>query len=360
MNNALMTITPAPAHVAQIGATSGAMERLSALIAELLGPAFAPTFPAHDGDAAIILDWLATGRKARSPKTQREYLRDICGPATGFLTFVDRKTLATVTRRDVQAFSEAIGSLTIPATVKREAHSLALSSQYRMMASVKGLFSHANGIGYISFNPAKGVTLPALPESKRNKAMSHGQSLRMLMTAQTRAEDTETAKRKGTRRRDYLLNKLCYLTGGRISEVLALKWEDVYSTDAGGECKITNGKGQKERVLSLPAELFRDLTVMRAERRGSDHDFVFISQKGGHLSVSQGWRIVTALAAAAKIERKVSPHTWRHSIATQLLDNGAPLHQVSEFLGHSDPKITVKAYYSASSALKVKDFINID
>jgi site-specific recombinase XerD len=47
-----------------------------------------------------------------------------------------------------------------------------------------------------------------------------------------------------------------------------------------------------------------------------------------------------------------SRHTWRHSIATQLLDAGAPLHKVSSFLGHSDSKITVKAYYSESEGLK--------
>jgi integrase/recombinase XerD len=51
------------------------------------------------------------------------------------------------------------------------------------------------------------------------------------------------------------------------------------------------------------------------------------------------------LAGEANVTKKVSPHTWRHSIATQLLDTSAPLHKVSSFLGHSDPKITVKAYY---------------
>ena len=67
-----------------------------------------------------------------------------------------------------------------------------------------------------------------------------------------------------------------------------------------------------------------------------------------------------ALAGEANVSKKVSPHTWPHSIATQLLDAGAPLHEVSSFLGHSDPKITVKAYYSESEGLKVEDFIDIE
>jgi len=69
---------------------------------------------------------------------------------------------------------------------------------------------------------------------------------------------------------------------------------------------------------------------------------------------------VNALANEANVTKKVSPHTWRHSIATQLLDAGAPLHKVSSFLGHSDPKITVKAYYSESEGLNVEDFIDIE
>ena len=184
--------------------------------------------------------------------------------------------------------------------------------------------------------------------------------MKMLVTAQNRAEATETEKRAKTRRRDYLLNKLLYLTGGRISEVLALRWGHVYATDKGGEMKILHGKGRKERVISLLEELLEALREMRADRRAGDEDFVFTSQKGGRLSVSQAWRIVNALADEANVTKKVSPHTWRHSIATQLLDAGAPLHKVSSFLGHSDPKITVKAYYSESEGLKVEDFIDVE
>ncbi len=99
---------------------------------------------------------------------------------------------------------------------------------------------------------------------------------------------------------------------------------------------------------------------MRADRHGIDEDFVFTPQKGGRLSVSQAWRIVNALADEANVSKRVSPHTWRHSIAKQLLDAGAPLHKVSSFLGYSDPKITVKAYYSESEGLKVEDFIDVE
>jgi site-specific recombinase XerD len=69
---------------------------------------------------------------------------------------------------------------------------------------------------------------------------------------------------------------------------------------------------------------------------------------------------VNTLANEANVAKKISPHTWRHSTATQLFDAGAPLHKVSRFLSHSDPKITVKAYYSESKGLKVEDFIDVE
>ena len=311
-NKSLATIQTSS--LAQVGESDGAMEKLAQLARELLGENFQLTRPANEGDAAVILDWLRSGTKAESPKTQREYLRDVCGPTTGFLTFVGAKPLAAVTRQDVQNYRDALKAVVIPATARRAEHSLAASSQIRMLASVKGLLTHANGIGYTPFNPGKGVALPSLPESKRDKALSQSQSMKMLVTAQNRAEATETEKRAKTRWRDYLLNEVCYFTGGRISEVLALRWRDIYATDKGGEMKIVRGKGRKERVISLPEGLFAALQAMRAERRAGDEDFVFTSQKGGQLSVSQAWRIVNALADEANVTKKVSPHTWRVSL----------------------------------------------
>jgi integrase/recombinase XerD len=327
------------ADLAQVGESGGAIDKLAQRARAMLGENFNPTMPTTEGDAAVILDWLRSGSKAESPKTQREYIRDVCGPETGFLTFVSAKPLAAVTRQDMQNYRDALKAVVIPATARRAEHSLAAATQIRMLASVKGLLTHANSIGYTPFNPGKGIALPALPESKRDKALSQSQSMKMLVTAQRRAEATETEKRAKTRRRDYLLNKLLYLTGGRISEVLALRWSHIYATDKDGEMKIIRGKGRKERVISLPGELYEALQEMRADCCGNDEDFVFTSQKGGQLSVAQAWRIVNALADEANVTKKVSPHTWRHSIATQLLDAGATLRDNLDWKGHLIPAV---------------------
>lgn len=345
--------------LAHVGETIGKLDELTAMIAELLGDNFRATLPASDHDAAILLDWLKTGKKAESEKTRREYLRDWCDGRTGFLTFTGSKPLANVTRQDVQGFREAIASIIVPATVRRAEHSLSAATRRRMLASIKGLFSHGSGIGVLRFNPAKGVSLPSLPQSKRKKALNHEQSLQMLVTAQAEARGFKTEKRRKIGSRDYLLNKLCYLTGGRISEVLALCWKHVYQTDKGAEIQIEHGKGDKERTVGIPGDLFHALQEMREARRAGDDEFVFVSRKGGRLSPSQAWRIVSELAKRAGVEKKVSPHTLRHSVATQLLDRGVPLHQVSLMLGHSDPKITVQSYYTQTESLNPGDVLGV-
>lgn len=351
---ALVRQTPGAA-LEQIGETTGKLARLAEEITRLLGQAFNPALPASDVDAGIVLDWLNSGKKANSPNTRREYLRDLCGPKIGFLLFVESKPLYTVTRDDFTKYAEALRAAEIPATDRRTAHKLSIATQRRMLAAVKGLFTHANGLGLIPFNPGKAIALPSLPEKKRDKALTRAQSLKLQAAAEMRASQAET--HQTTRSRDALLSQTLYLTGARISEALNLVWADLYATDKGAELKIRHGKGDKERVVSIPGDLYADLLAMKAERQAAEDAPVFLSQKGSRLSIAQAGRIIRKVAEAAQIQRRVTPHTMRHSIATQLLDGGAPLHGVSEFLGHSDPKITIKAYYSAESALDVSSYL---
>src|SRR5262245_4138252 len=128
-NTALATIQTAG--LAQVGESDGAIDKLAQLARELLGENFNPTMPATEGDAAVILDWLRSGTKAESPRTQREYLRDVCGPMIGFLTFVGAKPLAAVTRQDVQNYRDALKAVVIPATARRAEHSLVSCWQFR-------------------------------------------------------------------------------------------------------------------------------------------------------------------------------------------------------------------------------------
>ena len=108
----------------------------------------------------------------------------------------------------MQNYKQALKEIVIPETERRAKHSLAVATQHRTLASVKGLLMHTNAIGYTPFNPGKGVSLPPLPESKRDKALSKAQSRKMLDAAKRRAETTDTEKRAKIRQRDQLLNEV--------------------------------------------------------------------------------------------------------------------------------------------------------
>lgn len=170
---------------------------------------------------------------------------------------------------------------------------------------------------------AKATALRCLPESKRDKALQREEASRLTFTARANADTARTAGRKGTRHRDYLLSFLAYPTGGRISEILGLRWSNIYQTDAATLCRFEFAKGGKHREIKIADDLAAALLAVKAEKKAADDDFVFVSQKGGPLSYSQAWRIVSGLASDARLSsdtRRVLPHTLRHSVATQLLE----------------------------------------
>lgn len=144
------------------------------------------------------------------------------------------------------------------------------------------------------------------------------------------------------RKRDALLIRFLYATGGRVSEVCALKRKNF---KAGADnCAVTLfGKGDKERTIYFPLTLWQEMQELCGDR----HDVpVFRSQMGGHLTSVQAWRIVRAAAKRAGIEGDVSPHWFRHSHASHALQNGASLIEVRDTLGHANIGVTDRYLHS--------------
>ena len=142
--------------------------------------------------------------------------------------------------------------------------------------------------------------------------------------------------------RDRAVLETLYATGMRVSELTELQLRNL-DLDT-GTCLVM-GKGGKERIVptggAAVSALSRYLSTVRPELAGSaSGDAVFLNQKGGRLSRMSVWTIVRDAARRAGIERKVSPHTLRHSCATHLLEGGADLATVQEFLGHADISTT--------------------
>ncbi|MCM8765463.1 MAG: site-specific tyrosine recombinase XerD [Candidatus Omnitrophica bacterium] len=142
--------------------------------------------------------------------------------------------------------------------------------------------------------------------------------------------------------RDRTCLELLYATGMRVSELSVLKISDI-SLEAGFvRCR---GKGDKERIVPLgrtAVRYLRDyLTKIRPKLvKKNNEPFVFLSQLGKRISRQSLWKMIKKYALKAKIDKKIGPHTLRHSFATHLLERGADLRVVQEMLGHANISTT--------------------
>ena len=147
--------------------------------------------------------------------------------------------------------------------------------------------------------------------------------------------------------------ELMYATGMRASEVIGLEVEAVDLEAGTVRCL---GKGNKERILPLYERAQEALKAYLENARprllrGRDETALFVNHRGRPLTRQGLWLIVKEYAAAAGIERPVTPHTFRHSFATHMLDGGAGLREVQQLLGHSNISST-QVYTKVSTRLK--------
>jgi len=287
-----VTLSPLPAPVSQVEVVAGT---------------------AHDVDeAALLASWLHD----RSPHSARAYSANI----RRFFAYVE-KPLAAVTLIDLQGYADALA-----------ADDLAPASQARMLAAVKSLLTFAHTTGYLSFNPGRGLRLPAVRGRLAERIPTEEEVLTLLAHEPSR--------------RNHALIRLLYTAGLRLSEACDLRWRDVQPRGEAGQVAVW-GKGEKERVVLLTTGTWRELAALRPAGARSD-DPVFRSRHGRPLSPSQAWRVVKAAAARAGLEKAAafSPHWLRHAHASHALDRGAPVSLVREGLGHAS-LVTTSRYTHA-------------
>jgi site-specific recombinase XerD len=138
------------------------------------------------------------------------------------------------------------------------------------------------------------------------------------------------------RPRDVAIVELLYASGLRVSELTGL---DLDALDREAMTVWVVGKGGKERVVPFggaAARALEDYLTSRAVSSGP----LFVNARGGRLTSRSVQSLVKRAARVAKIERRVSPHTLRHTFATHLLEGGADLRAVQEMLGHADLSTT--------------------
>jgi integrase/recombinase XerD len=227
------------------------------------------------------------------------------------------------------------------------------SSINRCISALKGFYRYC-ALEYEISNPMTESTTLKTPR-RLPKALSISEITSLI----------ESAKREGDpiSLRDCAILEILYSTGARVSEVIGINSSDIATQDLDGE-RISvvklRGKGSKERIVPLGKFAFAALNEylvrtkpLLAAKNAKSESALFLNSRGKRLSRQSAWQIVLDAAHATGLEGKVSPHVFRHSYATHLLDGGADIRVVQELLGHSS--VTTTQIYTLITIDKVRE-----
>ena len=199
-------------------------------------------------------------------------------------------------------------------------------TQARMLSSVRAFFKFMETEEMIDANPAENAVSPKL-----------GVHLPVVLTVEeidAIINAVDLTDPLGHRNRAII--ETLYSCGLRVSELVNLKISDLFFKE--GFIRVA-GKGGKQRIVPVNESVVKAVALYSHDRAGlkickGQDDFLFLSRRGSKLTREMIFIMVCKYAEAAGITKKISPHTFRHSFATHLVENGADLRVVQQMLGH--------------------------
>lgn len=200
-------------------------------------------------------------------------------------------------------------------------------SQARIISGLKGFFTYLVFEDYRSDNPMDLIESPKVGR-KLPDTLSETEIDQLIAAI-------DLAKPQGERNRAIL--ETLYSCGLRVSELTGLKISDLYFEE--GFINVI-GKGDKQRFVPISDHTQKYITIYKEEIRThtpihpAHKDILFLNRRGKQLTRAMIFTIIKQLAVKAGIKKKISPHTFRHSFATHLLQNGADLRSIQQMLGH--------------------------
>ena len=232
----------------------------------------------------------------------------------------------------VDCISETDTPLILKHLISLRKSGLGARSRARHLVSLRGLYRFAVQEKYLKHDPSKLVDLPKL-SLKLPDVLAVDEVSQLL-------NSPDTTKPLGAR--DAAMLELLYAAGLRVSELVNLKLQDI-NLEAGFVRVF--GKGSKERVvpIGLPAQkkiAFYIEGARKAALKKRLSPYLFIGRAGKPLTRQGFWKLLRRYADQARIHKKISPHSLRHSFATHLLEGGADLRAVQVMLGHVDISTT--------------------
>jgi integrase/recombinase XerD len=264
--------------------------------------------------------------RSLSKNSIEAYIRDIEKLLQYFEFSKTKISPIDVQTKDIKEFLEWINELGMTA-----------SSQARVLSGIKAYFKYLMIEDVIKNDPASIVETPKLGR-KLPDTLSLAEINEII-------EAVDASSAEGMRNKALL--ETLYACGLRVSELVNLKLSDVYfEIDF---LKVT-GKGDKERFVPIGATAKKfikmyvnEVRVHQTIKKGEE-DIIFLNRRGSRLTRVMVFTIIKRLAIKAGIRKSISPHTFRHSFATHLVEGGADLRAVQEMLGHES--ITTTEIYT--------------
>lgn len=213
---------------------------------------------------------------------------------------------------------------------------LSARSQARLISGIKAFYKYLILENYLKNDPTELLDSPRL-----------GSKLPVTLSMQEIDEmiyQIDLSKAEGERNKAIL--ETLYGCGLRVSELINLKLSNIYVDE--GFIRVT-GKGDKERLVPIGSQALKQISIYVNQsrvhldiQRGYE-DYAFLNRRGKVLTRTMVFIIIKDLAVRAGIQKNISPHTFRHSFATHLVEHGANLRAVQEMLGH-ESIITTEIY----------------
>lgn len=268
--------------------------------------------------------------KSLSDKTLKAYETDLI-QFNNFLKKNHLQTdLKTVSKFELRQFLESLSHLK-PKSIKRK------------MATVKAMFNYLEFDEQIDINPVRKMRIrikepKIIPKVMELKEV--GKILKITYQCKSRVKEQESYSFLEALR-NIIIIELLFSTGGRVSEIANLKGSDINLTN--GEI-IINGKGKKQRIIQIcNEELLSELRVYKKawayKIEAADNNFL-VNRFGSKISDQSIRLLVRKLCKQAGIKKHVTPHVFRHTFATLLLEKDVDIKYIQEMLGHSSIAIT--------------------
>jgi len=254
------------------------------------------------------------------------YVRDIQKLHNYIEGYLPNKTIKEITYQDLEGFLKYIYEL-----------GLNDKSQARILSGVKAFFKYLLLEDLIDKNPA-----PLLEGPKLSRKIPE-----VLSTEEVQNFLNSIDMSTPHAQRNRAMMETIYACGLRVSELITLKLSNYFLEE--GFIKVI-GKNDKERIIPIAEKAMKHINLYLDSGRPhilpqkNQEDYIFLNRRGKHLSRVMIFLIIKDLAAKAGIRKNISPHTFRHSFATHLVEGGADLRAVQEMLGHES--ITTTEIYT--------------